>query len=831
LLITQGFERTLNIDPASISDEVGLAFQISTPTADWLTAYSDGPNHELRSTARLFEDGHPLGPAHSLHKLIRNSGGGAFSHWNGQIRFSTTDNSDPRKNGRHYSLSATFELSPLYWWLAVSCLAIILLFHVGSYWEPLTRVLADRQRKLSVYRHDITGLRAVAVCLVILFHLGFAWLPGGYIGVDVFFVISGYLITGKIVHDIGQGTFSFPSFYQRRIRRIFPALFGTVVATLALGVILLTPGDYLIMAESARYAVAGLSNLYFNSNTGYFDANSGHIPLLHTWSLGVEEQFYLLWPAILYALIAGFGFHRRWLAISLAAIAALSFAANLDIIRDDIHAAFYMPYTRAWEFAVGAIVSVMTIRRIEAALYIGETAAALGITIIIGAALFYSVQTPFPGFAAVAPVAGAALVIAPFRQSGFFRAALSTPPFTLIGTTSYSLYLWHWPVVTLYRHYHFGRETSAFAALILLVIIVCVSWVSWKWIEQPFRAHPENPWRTIAKGTAAAVALLLVSTLGIASGGLLWRMPDSGKPYASLREMTNWPCPQDKNFPELGHACILGAKWDEARVHGFLIGDSHADHFAPLLDMAARAIGISLIKSYGTCFPLVGPTSVRRDAKPPLWSPHYNSECAKLNDPIVAFLRQHNDIGPVVIAAAWSDYPPELYLDGTSPSGDATQGLRLMGLGIDELVSALQTDGDRQIIVLSDIATADPAQLFCLADSPIILRAACPTQISFPPSAETNEMIRALSTHHRNLSVVIPQDAQCAENGCRTFFSGEFIYRDGHHLRKNLSETAKRDLIRSFGLREVLESAVEGHNSLVSHTAPVGVVAGESRPN
>src|SRR4051812_27148780 len=290
------------------------------------------------------------------------------------------------------------------------------------------------------YRGDIDGLRAISVLLVILFHLGFAPASGGFIGVDVFFVISGYLITGIIYDALRVEQFSFVRFYERRARRILPALLAVILVSWLAGYILLYPGDYKTFSLSAIYAILAASNFYFFLNTGYFDLPSQVMPLLHTWSLGVEEQFYIAWPAIMLA--AHKIFHpspAAWRRLLYALILA-SFAAAALGVTHNPKAAFYLPHTRAWELAVGALL-VFTPRLPVRLSWLREPLPLAGLASIALSALILDAQSPFPGFNALAPVLGAAFVIYWSGRPSLVHRILAVQPMAFVGLISYSLYL------------------------------------------------------------------------------------------------------------------------------------------------------------------------------------------------------------------------------------------------------------------------------------------------------------------------------------------------------------------------------------------------------
>lgn len=290
------------------------------------------------------------------------------------------------------------------------------------------------------YRSDIDGLRAVAVLGVLVYHYGATWLPGGFTGVDVFFVISGFLITSILRREILAGEFSLLGFYDRRLRRIAPALFAVLLVSLVAGWFLLIPGDYADMAKSAAYSAGGLGNLYFFWNTGYFDQAADLQPMLHMWSLGVEEQFYFVWPPLLFLLMTRLSSQRVVVGV-LAIGLAVAFAFAVWDVSVHPKAAFYLPHARAWELALGAILAFLP--RIGNRL-LSEVMVAAGLALIAWSYLVITSKDPFPGLNAAYACIGAALVIWP-KSPTFFAGPLSLRPMVWVGLISYSLYLWHWP--------------------------------------------------------------------------------------------------------------------------------------------------------------------------------------------------------------------------------------------------------------------------------------------------------------------------------------------------------------------------------------------------
>lgn len=376
------------------------------------------------------------------------------------------------------------------------------------------------------YRRDIDGLRALAILAVILFHAT-PWLPGGYVGVDVFFVISGFLITGQIASDLDARRFSLATFWVRRVRRIWPAAFVLTLAVLAIGWWLLMPRDYGTTARDAMAQALMIANVHLWKNVpqGYFAASSDTRPLLHMWSLAVEEQFYVFLPLGMMALWRLGRSRCTWL---LAIIAMFSFVASVAWLPGQPKAVFYLLPFRAWELLLGSLLALGKGRQFgftgdesRSAMWrlLAEAGSVLGLGMIIGCCFGYAKNTAFPAAAAVPPCVGAALVIAaccaPAGREPIVNRLLSFEPLPTIGKVSYSLYLWHWPVLACIRYCI--AEPSVQTMVLAMAAILPVSYGSWRWIEQPFRLRLGHGGSVMPAGSTSIAAWRPVAV-----GGLAW---------------------------------------------------------------------------------------------------------------------------------------------------------------------------------------------------------------------------------------------------------------------------------------------------------------------
>jgi len=433
------------------------------------------------------------------------------------------------------------------------------------------------------YRPDIDGLRAVAVLPVLLFHVGIGLAPGGFVGVDIFFVISGYLITGLISAEMHEGTYSITKFYVRRARRIFPALFFMCAVTALLVLLFCLPSDAKRFSNALAAATLFGSNIYFYLTADYFAAAAETQPLLHTWSLAVEEQFYIFFPLILLLVRRYFGRRER---LVMAALALASLALSIWLVRTDKAAAFYLLHSRAWELLLGGLLALGVFPAVRSRMLAGALGL-IGLALIAGSVLFYRESMPFPGLAALAPCVGAALLIHTGKDASLLTAqALSLGPVRFIGLISYSLYLWHWPVAVISRYaaFWYGWDPDLkLHKLAVLGVSFAAAVLSWHFVERPFRQRPYRLGSAaILSASGATMAVLVAAAVVVQPlSQRFWQMPDSAERV--LATLDNRPA----NSPR---PCFLGPKtndfryFDQARClamsnskeNWLLVGDSQA---------------------------------------------------------------------------------------------------------------------------------------------------------------------------------------------------------------------------------------------------------------
>jgi peptidoglycan/LPS O-acetylase OafA/YrhL len=498
------------------------------------------------------------------------------------------------------------------------------------------------QKWTNMHRNDIDGLRAVAVLPVVAFH--FLILPtlvtGGFVGVDIFFVISGYLITRTIFDDINSNTYSIVGFYNRRIRRIFPALFAIFIFCMIATFFSSLPPEATKTGQAILSSIFFVSNYLFYSQSGYFDRNLETNPLLHTWSLSVEEQFYVIFPVVIYLLRT---FSDRTRIRLLYAIALASLLSSAWMVFTDSAAAFFLVQFRAWELLIGSLLAVDAIPKLVRQ-WQAELVGIGGIALIVGSVFLISKETPFPGLAALAPCVGAAAVI----HSGAANKTLTSRvlaffPFRFIGLISYSVYLWHWPLIVFYRLI-FANDPSRIEKGALVVACILVATVSWRFIEQPFREKPYKlkPYGTLVAGGAVMV-LTGAATLALPSLiESVFKYPSRAMEvlsYAKIDEshMRVGTCFSSDITKIISTNCL---QIKPTIPNVLILGDSHAAHLWPGLQTSYPAVNF-LQATMAGCVPILGEKSSR-------------AACDEMMQYIFQRFLPHVHLDAIIISARWS---------------------------------------------------------------------------------------------------------------------------------------------------------------------------------
>ena len=435
------------------------------------------------------------------------------------------------------------------------------------------------------YRPDIDGLRALAVLPVLLFHAQLGC-PGGFVGVDIFFVISGFLISSLIFKELDAGHFSLIAFWERRIRRILPAVTVVVLATIAAAWCWFMPPDFESFGKSVGAQALLVSNVFFYRQAGYFAAGAEAKPLLHTWSLAVEEQFYLFYPLLLVFLARS---RRRYVSKSIIGLAVGSFALSVVGSYTYAWATFYLLPTRAWELLIGAM--LVTLRgKFSVGQPAREAAGWLGLGLVCYPVCFYDGNTRFPGLAAMPPCLGAALIIFS-SESKLSRVGriLAFKPVVFIGLISYSLYLWHWPLLAFAKYRASGAQSVGLRTGLLLAS-TALAMLSWKYIETPFRQRRIFQKRRQIFSFAGVVlgTLLVLGFVVVAGHGFPARIPAELRRYVEVRNHRAFLNDVSLEQALAGQFGELGSAATNQPIRVLIWGDSHAMSVTPVLDELCR---------------------------------------------------------------------------------------------------------------------------------------------------------------------------------------------------------------------------------------------------
>jgi peptidoglycan/LPS O-acetylase OafA/YrhL len=650
------------------------------------------------------------------------------------------------------------------------------------------------------YRSDIDGLRAVSVLLVLLFHLAPSQLTGGFVGVDVFFVISGYLMTRIIADEYDDGIFTFAGFYARRCRRILPALLVMLSVTLAGSYVMLAPDEYRQLGNSGIAAALSAANLYFYRNDGYFFDALGLAPLVHTWSLGVEEQFYMIWPALLVATSALFGRSRTGMAITVAACTVIGFAVAVWTVNANQKAAFYLLHARLWELASGGLIVFW-----QWPARFRQIPALLGLVLIAAPALTLTRPSPFPGINALGPVIGGMLIVAASPLS-LGNRALALAPLRFIGKVSYSLYLWHWPIIAFWKRYT-NAQPGLVEGICIGAISLVVAWLSWRFIEQPFRRKSAYPVQGIALSFCAAFVVALGGYAIVANQGFPSRMPAS---LARLTDRTamwfSFHCPY--SAPSIGSSCVVGAPWETAASRGLLWGDSHSSHLLPYLDVAGKQTNHAIALRNGCTPPLGGRVKSVSDMQ--MQRPEV---CAADRASGLDLLRRSPEIEFVIFASRWPGFLNMLQIDNDPVPRSVAHGLDLIREEMQTTINEIRSMG-RQILLVDGVPVFefDPIPCASSVGSPLWRNAArvCTDPVaSLPVSAAANQFALSkvydeLASKNDGVFSISLARPMCASGSCMTYLDGEFLFRDPHHLRRDLSPELNAKLSKLLGLDKAL---------------------------
>jgi peptidoglycan/LPS O-acetylase OafA/YrhL len=639
------------------------------------------------------------------------------------------------------------------------------------------------------YRPDVDGLRAIAVLSVMVFHVSTALLPGGFVGVDIFFVISGFLITRNILQDLELGRFSIAEFYRRRIKRIAPPMLVVVFLTILTGQILMVPEDASKMAKSAVWSLSSLANVYFwkYQDTGYFAPDSRHSPLLHLWSLGVEEQFYILFPVLLMLLYRKS--RARSFLVAGVGIALLSFFLGDALFTTDPSFVYYMLPTRAGELLVGALVALIVLKKAEQRIpeEIAKILPALG-AVLLGVSFFLLAENQiFPGWRAMLPTIGTAmLLLAGQCRDNYVSRSLKWRPLVVIGLMSYSAYLWHWPLLAFFR-YGYG-EPGPISGLILFALTLGVAWISYLYVEQPARKSRVPILPTLVRQYLVPAGALGCMALVIIYGDRIGVRLHFNTYLAQLKEIRNQTQPayffdyvcQRQRVNEqdtIDEHCIVGANSADA-PRAILWGDSNAAHYVGLLGQFAQEAGYRFRNvEIGSCPP------IDQDPKPFIEA-RREADC---RESLKIVRRAIEDFPVVMMSASWSTYQAnsESFLPAVF---DTVTSLTRKG----KLVILI---GKAPVINGYDRLCREKALSYPLLD--------CPNpMVPFPGDvASINDKLKKFAEQTSNVHYFEVTPFLCPKGVCAAFDAdGEPRYSDPSHLTIAASWKLGKEIVQLAGV-------------------------------
>ncbi len=676
-----------------------------------------------------------------------------------------------------------------------------------EFWAiEISSFLSLRSPRHPNYRADIDGLRAIAVLSVVIFHAFPAYLNGGFIGVDIFFVISGFLISGVVVEGLSQNNFSFLEFYRRRVWRIFPALLLVLVATLVLGWFVLLANEYAQLGKHVAGGAGFVSNLLFWAEVGYFDNAADTKPLLHLWSLGVEEQFYLIWPVALWLAST-----RKFKLLGLTlVVVVMSFALNIATVPLDRAASFYSPFTRFWELTLGAALALLSHQRKlfpgRDARVVNNVLSILGAGLIAAGLVLINKQSQFPGWWALFPALGATLLIAAGHASWLNRFVLSNRLLVWVGLISYPLYLWHWPLLSFASVIESGPLPREIRLAVVLLSFL-LAWLTVKFLEHPirFRRHARPGRVTFA--LVALMAAVGVAGLGIhAAGGLESRHP------LQEQSWSKWP---DK----LGHhdECIammgrLGRSVGYCSIQDIdrnpdivIVGDSHGNQLFPGVEKALDGTAENVLNlGAGPCLPFFNVAFIETG---------FPNKCHEYIDPSLQFVIDTDAVKTVVLASRGP-----LYLSGRGYRHDrgGEEGFdrklvlttmpqlqdprEIFRIAMTDTIERL-LQKDKRVIFYLDGPELDFDPKSCVDMRPVRLTSnkakspcAVPRKEFDDRNADYRAQVFSVLEKFPEVQVFDAAKTFCDEKFCWALLEGKMLYRDDDHLSVDGSELVAKGL-------------------------------------
>jgi peptidoglycan/LPS O-acetylase OafA/YrhL len=633
------------------------------------------------------------------------------------------------------------------------------------------------------YRPDIDGLRAIAVLSVVIFHAFPHALASGFIGVDIFFVISGYLISSIIFENSDRGSFSFGQFYGRRIKRIFPALTLVLLSCLVFGWFGLLGDEFKQLGKHIAAGAGFVSNFFFWQEVGYFNNAAETKPLLHLWSLGIEEQFYIFWPLLVWVT-----WRRKTLFLVLfSALLLGSLAYNVYLVRPDPTATFYSPATRIWELLVGVLLAYIstqaragTAKPWQFSDSIRQAASTLGVILLVFAFFKIDNGRPFPGTWALFPVLGSFLLIFAGPTVWFNRFVLSNRLLVWVGLISFPLYLWHWPMLSLMRIIESEAPETAYRA-VAVGLSVLLAWMTYYFVEKPIRTNGKSSLKI-------TVLTACIAALGLAGLAIYQNNGVPARSAAQINGVNSWdnltfatPCKFITNGPNHDDWCNIGNAPGKPPTT-VLIGDSVGSNFAPMLQSYSEQEGHSnfVFRQYGRglChgFPEIA-----------------YENCQELVKATHAYIEKNPSIDTIILAANWP-----LYFNGFDRVGSTPVSSQQFKAAFEKNVAYYQGLGKRVVVFLAPPVGANPRA--CLT-RPIRLSEKSNCNLTLAEALHNDGKYRAYFTTYLqslNVDTFDPFKYLCDEKTCKITDGVRIYYVDHEHFSiyggQYLAGAAKDDL-------------------------------------
>jgi peptidoglycan/LPS O-acetylase OafA/YrhL len=644
------------------------------------------------------------------------------------------------------------------------------------------------------YRPDIDGLRAVAVLLVVIYHAFPGRIPGGFIGVDIFFVISGFLISSIIFSNLERGSFSIADFYNRRIRRIFPALLIVMGCSLTFGWATLFADEYAQLAKHVAGGAAFVSNFLLYHESGYFDNTSATKPMLHLWSLAIEEQFYIFWPLLL-----AFVWKRKWSFLRITAvIAVLSFAANIYLIQKNPVAAFYWPISRFWELMIGGLLAYTALHKpalIRRGKNLQSTA---GFILLFAGAVLINDEQPFPGWWALLPTVASFFIISAGPEGWFNKYVLSTRIFVWFGLISYPFYLWHWPLFSFIRIID-GSRGGRILRVAAVVAAIALAWLTYQFVEKPIRQ--KGSYRTVL---ALATAMILMAAVGLCivrfhgfEGRAAIRNSTFNAEVAQQFSGPIWQYTSDdsclRRFPLKGSQdfewwfCMLEGDQPPTFI---LLGNSYANELYPGL-VSRPELAKQVFLSVGDCDPGEGSHDVGKN------NPCYGDGAALQEKFIDKIIVENGTIRYAIIDGLISSdraiyYPDAAYIHR-----------------LKERIDFLESHGIQVIIFYPHLMVdLDLRECFGRALFPAKQNCILPLNVREDINAHFKPLVDGIHASNPNVLFFDQNDLFCNDRNCSLIQDGLPLYRDEYH---HISEFGSIRVAENFVafLRQNLPQALQ----------------------